>query len=406
MRTLLAAVGLVALAGCGGSASHARISVDRPVALSDAPLRITVSGLRPHERTVLRATSLDGLATATGFQTRKRFVSSTPVRADSAGRLELRGDAAMRALWSLRPVGVGRTDFSLIPPSSGEKVSLSIGGATTTVRRLAVSPGVRSRSVRHPFYGELFTPAETDMPRPGILLFGGSEGGLSTTGIARLYASHGYPTLSLAYFAEPGLPRNLVRIPLEYFAGALRWLQRQPGVEPQKIAIEGISRGSEAAQLLGIHYPQLVHAVIAMVPANGSGCGIRPYFRGGGACVSPYAWTFQGRPIPSGNGPYTPFPFHDERINGPIFLDCAGADQLWQSCPMAHAIAARLRTHHFKHAVTLLEYPRAGHGVGDLAPNSDFHSAALDGRNAYSNDRAAASGWPKLLAFLHAFAGS
>jgi hypothetical protein len=265
---VLAAAGLLLVAGCGGS--HVRISVDHPVALSDMPLRITVSGLRPHGRAVLRATSRDRLVTATGVQAGKQFVSSTSVRADSAGRIELRGDAAMGTLWSLRPLGVGASEYSLIPPSSGETVSMSIGGATTTIRRLAVSRGVRSRSFTHPFYGEFFAPAKANAPRPGILVFGGSEGGLSGTEIAQLYASHGYPTLALAYFAEPGLPRNLVRIPLEYFAGAVRWLQRQPSVEQEKIAVEGISRGSEAAaQLLGLHYPRLVHAVIAMVPANG-----------------------------------------------------------------------------------------------------------------------------------------
>ena len=411
LQSALVAVVLVSTAGCGGShsGSGVRVSVDRPVALRDVPLRITVTGLHPHERAALRATSRDQLGTPTGIRAGTQFVSSTPIRANSAGRVDLRGDAAMRVLWSLRPVGVGAgtAAFSLLPPSSGEVVSLTVDGARATIRRLDVAPGVRRRSIRHPFYGEFFAPP-THTRRPGVLLFGGSEGGLSTSGIAQLYASHGYPTLALAYFAEPGLPRTLDRIPLEYFAGALRWLRRQPGVDPAKLAVEGISRGSEAAQLLGVHYPRFVHAVIAMVPANGAGCGIRPYYSrgGGGACISPYAWTYRGRPIPSGSGPYTPFPFHDERTNGPIFLDCAGTDQLWESCPMAQAIVSRLRAHRFKHQVTFLQYPKAGHGVGDLVPNSDYGNTPLDGWSTYSNDRAAADGWPKLLGFLRSFSRS
>lgn len=264
-ESILALFVLLLAAGCGAT-RHVRISVDPPVALWDAPLRISVSGLKPDGRTVLRATARD----ATG----KLYVSSMAVTASPAGRVELGGDAALRPLWSLRPTGLRKhANFGYLPPSEGLAANISIDGARTTVRQLTVAPGVRSRPVRHPFFGEYFSPAKTTTPRPGILLFGGSEGGLSTTGMARLYASHGYPTLALAYFAEPGLPHNLVRIPLEYFARALRWLRRRPGVDPSKLAVEGDSRGSEAAQLLGIHYPRLVRAVIAMVPANGPGPG-------------------------------------------------------------------------------------------------------------------------------------
>ena len=271
-------------------------------------------------------------------------------------------------------------------------------------RRSAVSPSrdVQARRIRQPFFGEFFSPAKTGSRRPGILVFGGSEGGLSTTGIAQLYASHGYPTLALAYFDEPGLPRNLVRIPLEYFATALHWLGRQPGVASSKLAVEGISRGSEAAQLLGIHYPQLVHAVIAMVPSNGAVCGITRFTgTGGGQCIGA-AWAFGGKEIPYEHvgSQYTLYPFPDERINGPVFLDCAGADQLWPSCPMAQAIVSRLHAHHFRHAVTFLDFPDAGHGAGSLYPNLAYHNGRIGGLNADSNDQAAASGWPKLLHFL------
>jgi dienelactone hydrolase len=395
---LLAAGG----AGCGAT-RHAHISVDHRVALWDVPLRISVNGLKPGEHAVLAATSRD----ATG----KEYVSSTPVMASSAGRVELSGDAAMRVLWSLMPTGLGRgADFSYLLPSTGQTVRLSIGGAPTTLRRLTVAPGVRSRSVRRPFYGEYFAPASTTTQQPGILVLGGSEGGLSTIPIAQLYASHGYPALALAYFAEPGLPQNLAEIPLEYFANALRWLRKQPGVDPSKLAVEGISRGSEAAQLLGIHYPRLVHAVLAMVPANGPGCGSSHPTGGtlqqGVHCLNQAAWTFRGRAIPYGFGLYNLYRFHDERINGPIFLDCGGTDQVWPSCQMAHTIVARLRAHRFRHRIVLLAYPRAGHGVGDLVPNGNSSYSLLNGWNFYANDEAAAAGWPRLLGFLRALARS
>lgn len=388
---------LFALGTSCGTATHVRVSVNHPVALWDMPLQISVSGLKPNERAVLRATSRD----ANGV----RYVSSTAMTSNLAGRVKLSGEEAMRVLWSLRPVGLRKgADYAYSSPSDGQTVILSSGGAHTTIHRLTAAPGIHGVPIRHPFYGEYYAPTKTTNPRPGILVFGGAEGGLATTGLAMLYASHGYPTLALAYFGEPGLPRNLVHIPLEYFARALRWLQRQPGVDPTKLAVEGVSRGSEAAQLLGIHYPRLVHAVIALVPANGPGPGEK---RDSARRFNQAGWTFRGRPIPWAEGTqYTPFPFEDERIDGPIFLDCAGFDSAWPSCPMAHAIVVRLHHHRFPHRVVLLDYPQAGHGFGALYPNTIYFSEMDGGDHPYSNDEAAASGWPKLLAFLRALSKS
>lgn len=172
--------GLALLSGCA-AATHVHISVDHPVALWDQPLRITVSGLRPHERAVLRATSSD--------QAGRKFASSTPVTADAHGRIRLSGDAALRVLWSLRPLGLpAGVDFGYDIPRSGATITLRVSAARTTIRRLTVAQGVHVVRVRHLFVGEFFSPARTGARRPGVLVFGGSEGGLSTTGLAALYA--------------------------------------------------------------------------------------------------------------------------------------------------------------------------------------------------------------------------
>lgn len=72
-----------------------------------------------------------------------------------------------------------------------------------------------------------------------MLVLGGSEGGdsVSVVDTAGILAAHGYPTLALAYFKEPGLPSALERIPLEYFARALRMLRRQPDVDPAHLVV-------------------------------------------------------------------------------------------------------------------------------------------------------------------------
>jgi dienelactone hydrolase len=401
-RSVLALILAALLAGCGGG-SHVRIEVDHPVALWDVPLHISVSGLAPNERVVVHASAADHEG--------KTFTSSTRVTGSAAGRVDLRGDAAMRVLWSIRPAGLpAHRDFDYVPPATGERLTLTVAAARTTIVRQIRAPGVRVRLLRPAasgLYGNFYSPSDTHDRRPGVLVFGGSEGGLLTTGIGGLLASHGYPTLALAYFAEPGLPKNLLRIRLEYFAAALRWLARQPGVDPARLVVEGISRGSEAAQLLGVHDPQLVHAVVAMVPSNSAGCGIDRFTGTNHVhCLGP-AWTFRGKPIPYDSpSPVPPYPIPDERIDGPVFLDCGGLDHLWPSCPMARAISSRLLDHHFRHPVTLLDFPNAGHGVGALVPYAPGRFSILEGRLAASNQRADADGWPKLLRFLRSLADS
>ena len=65
---------------------------------------------------------------------------------------------------------------------------------------------------------------------------------------------------------------------------------------------------------------------------------------------------------------------------------------------MAHSIVNRLRSHGFRHAVTLLDYPDAGHGVGSLFPYDPAYFPT--GGTPDADQRGRAGGWPRLLAFL------
>ena len=112
------------------------------------------------------------------------------------------------------------------------------------------------------FTGVYYAPPHAHA-HAGVVILGGSEGGFHTL-LGAAFAAHGYPTLSLAYFKAPGLPQQLEHIPLEYFAKALRWFAKQPQVDPERIAVSGVSYGSGAALLLGVHYPAFVHAHVAI----------------------------------------------------------------------------------------------------------------------------------------------
>src|SRR4029079_2432814 len=143
------------------------------------------------------------------------------------------------------------------------------------------------------FLGRYYRPApRANRPVP-VLLIGGSEGGLSMTGEAALLASHGYPALDVAYFGAYGLPHNLERIPLEYFVRAARWLGRRPGVDGRRLVVYGVSRGTEAAQLLAAHFPKLFAGVVILSPLARVDPSCVPGHLGGGAP----AWTLHGRPV-------------------------------------------------------------------------------------------------------------
>src|SRR6266403_4388050 len=60
----------------------------------------------------------------------------------------------------------------------------------------------------------------------------------------------------------PGLPRGLVNTPLEYFAKAVVWMRRQPGLGDGFLAMWGASRGGELALLLDSTFAE-INAVVA-----------------------------------------------------------------------------------------------------------------------------------------------
>jgi dienelactone hydrolase len=238
--------------------------------------------------------------------------------------------------------------------------------------------------------------------RTAVMVIGGSDGGLgNSASVAAGLAEAGFPALAVAYFKERGLRHQLEAIPLEYFTTALKWLARQPGVDRAAVVAWGVSRGSEAALLLGVNYPELVHGVAALVPGNVTLCAYP-------SCPQP-AWTLHGKAIPfqTGFGPAAANPdtaIPVEKITGPVLLVCGQDDQVWPSCPMAEAIVARLDQRPNGPPSVLLEYPGVGHAIGFLrsgspaVPTGPFSPDPASPAAVLQNARQDA--WPRALEFL------
>jgi dienelactone hydrolase len=152
------------------------------------------------------------------------------------------------------------------------------------------------------------------------------------------------------------------------------------------------------------HYPGLVHGVIATVP-SGVTTSPCPY------CDYP-AWTLHGQALPFTTRFNTPDPagaaaavIPVERIDGPVFLACGGADKSWDSCGYARAIMGRLGAHRDRYHHELAAYPAAGHAVGELVPylpGAAVTALRDSGASPAANPSATAAVWPRLLRFLGA----
>lgn len=366
--------------------------------LLDEPVRIRVTGLSPGQRVELtaRMTGPDG----------RSWSSEATFTADGEGVVDLDRDApesgdyagvdGMGLIAAMAPASstpASSADPSAAPPGDLPRyaemptdypITVAVnGGSEATIRRVAVAPGVTVQDLtvaEHGVAGVLVTPSEP--AGPGVLLIGGSEGGLGVGNVAMalMLAAHGYPTLAVATFNAPGLPTALRDVPIEYFASAAARL-------PGPVRVVGVSRGSEAALLLAARYPNLVAGTVLGAPAARINLG----FPNGG-----YAWTF-------GNVPQLDIPF--SAITGPVLAIAGTDDRVWPSATNANALKEQLGDR-----LTTLVLEGAGHdvlGVPYLGADPEaVHPVTGDpfhlGGSRQVNEQARRESWSALLSFLAA----
>lgn len=273
-------------------------------------------------------------------------------------------------------------------------------------------------------YGELYRPKGVSGRLPVVIVLGGSDGGLNSSGMAVSFANKGYAALALAYWAEEGLPKTLEEVPLEYFDRAVAWLKARPDIDPKGIGVIGWSYGSNAALLLGSRNKD-VHAVAAVAPSGIVWRGFDPADQTN-AKPAKSLWTANGKPLayvmpvssayrtgvydvffaglPEANRrPETAIPV--ERTNGPVLLISGSDDRLWPAAQMADRIVARLQGARFPHSVEHLTYAGAGHAIfvgepdgimarGFLTPNPTLGGTPAANRKAWEDN------WPKTIAFF------
>lgn len=268
-----------------------------------------------------------------------------------------------------------------------------------------------------------YYPGPDEGRNPAILLLGGSEGGLGEAGreIAIALKQEGFAVLQLSYYRAPGQPRQLELVPIEAAFEGLDWLAAQDNIDPDRLALVGVSKGAELGLIVAADRPDLKAAVLA-APSSVTWTGLN--WDRGGAGSRP-SWTRAGEPMPA--LPYGPYDYkfgvvsvysgglanldaHPETVikaedsAADLLLVCGESDSLWPSCDMARRIVSRAEAAG-KSGVTVLAYPDAGHAVFGTPidpghPNID-RLAGLGGTTE-GNLAAREDSWEKMIEFLKA----
>jgi hypothetical protein len=272
----------------------------------DTELRIRLHDVPPGGEVTLHASMSD----PHGLQWR----SSAVFRADSAGVLDLRRDAAVRGdyhgvdpmglIWSMRQAPGSRPDqpVDFLAPTPLRLTAEVTGApaAAVEVPRRRVPDGLHRTDVRdHGLIATLFRP-ERGGPFPGVVMLGGAEGGMHEDDAA-LLAAHGFAALALAYYGVAGLPVTLANIPLGYFGQALDYLRQHSDINGDRLAVMGGSKGGEAALLVAATFPH-VRAAVSVVGSGLITQGISQDVLTGSLLdilTTPVAnWTWHGHPLP------------------------------------------------------------------------------------------------------------
>ncbi|MFZ0639411.1 MAG: acyl-CoA thioester hydrolase/BAAT C-terminal domain-containing protein [Candidatus Acidiferrales bacterium] len=403
------------LLGSGIAVSSAQtLQVIPNRALLDEAAVIRATGLQPGERVTIQARLIDGVGHP--WASSAQFVADAQGTIDTSKQAPEKGPykevSSMGLVWSMMPAASGVRIYRSPSDLSPQVIDFQLlrkgqQAVSAQLEQLRVADGVHSTQVEGQIHGVLFVPSGSG-PHPGVLVVGGSEGGLPLEKAAWL-ASHGFTALALAYFRYDGLPPDLEAIPLEYFGNALSWMMMRREISADRIAVVGTSRGGELALQLGSMFPN-IKAVVAYVPANArfpACCGNTRV---------PYAWTWRGEPLSYVPLRLTRFPttaigaaIAVENTHGPILVISGDSDGVWPSPMMTEAVVDRLKHAHFPFAVERLNYPHAGHRAGNPQIVPAWHGEVQNpvsgremnlGGNAKGDAASSLDAIPKVLAFL------
>ncbi|XP_066525092.1 acyl-CoA thioesterase 19 [Hoplias malabaricus] len=342
------------------------------------------------------------------------------------------GVEPMGLLWSMRPIPGSRKNLrfrkkDVLKPTEvhisvyeghltegfREKCPL----ASVVAQRWYTAPAVQRVDIREKgLKGTLFIPPGPG-PFPGVLDLWGGGGGLVEYRSA-LLASRGYVTLSLEYMdlmTPDGKPYNVDN---KYFETAFNVLKHHPQVNPDRVAMMGLSFGVSVTLGMtaysSVVEPKCIVCVSGshIMPVNGS---LKDVFNelGKNEIKTRYdeeqriIWRDLLLPIPDDPSKKVEM----GRINCPVLLIAGEDDQNWPASESAEDMKKMMEQAGNGHLLTILSYPETGHLI---EPPYSPHTRAsnfivvqtkakvevLWGGRLVPHSRAQEDSWHKTLDFL------
>ena len=419
-----------------------KISIIPETALIDEKITIKLSGFNAKEKVILQAETNEYYCINRSCQQKSIYESYAAFEADDNGNIDLSREAPVEGCYS-GISSMGLIDFMKLKNTKNEKKPINLkhvdlDKAYTITFAVKVKDKVvikknhtrmfRNENVKCVYINEYnlvarYFTVDDDIPKPGIIVLSGSEGGIEKAQItAGLLASHGYSALALCYFGLKGLPSSLEKIPLEFIENAIMWMEKEQTVLSDKICIYGRSKGGELAVLAASMFKQ-IKGVIASTPSNIVWQGLNKNNR-----PSKYSsWSYQGKEIP-----YLKFNYLAalkfivkkklgksaqisdiykeslnsskaskntiavEKINGPILLISGEKDEIWTSKTFCESIIKRLDKSNFKNNIEHYCYKNSGHFI-----TLPYQGLREDQNNPEAIVKANKDSWNRTLIFLN-----
>src|SRR5688572_32591791 len=195
------------------SSAQIRITCEEEVVLGDV-VKIAVMGLPAKAKITLTAELIDRAGRV--WRSAADFIASDGGKIDTSKQAPVSGSYSgvdyLGLFWSMQDTKEVKKESPFIDNNERSIVTFKVLQdekvmAEKQQKRWRQKPGVISEEVKDQGLVATFYKPQANRPRPGIILVGGSEGGIRwQKEMGGILASHGYATLAVAYFNLETLP--------------------------------------------------------------------------------------------------------------------------------------------------------------------------------------------------------